>query len=263
MSIPDFLNENLVDWYYHQTTGMTDVNTMISDLRTALVTNLGWSEPTTALFQSPPDSAGIFIDVLVTRISATVLEVRHRDYRGSALTTRRISIDATATVNYFCTQRGYLIESLRATPEMAMAQLLDPSPDAESEVDNRFISEASLTTASGNDNQGQNVGQMRGFDNGVDTLGNPRTVYRYGYIGATAQGVDGAGNYVYGGVEVCFNQAGAVRNTGRIYHALFCDSTLAFGTDKTVKLDDAGNLGTFRVVGFITSQGHRMMFRKA
>lgn len=262
MAAPDFLNSVLVPFLYLQTVGMTDVATIITDLRTQLVTNLGWTEPSTALFKSVPDSSGKFLDILVTRISATNLEFRVRDFRGSTLFTRRIQIDATASVNYFLNTRGACVESLRATAEIMWTGLLDPSPSSLSDIDNRIYGSAYRSAADGIDGQGGSVGAHFCFDNGVASIGSRIWSWGNNFNGNVVPFTMGSGSLTYRDNFMWITSA-TRRYAGRSYHTLLCDSGIAFGSDKIVPLDDAGNTGTFRVIGLALTSSMRAAMRKA
>lgn len=264
MTTPDFLNSSIIPYYYSQTTGMTDVNTIISDVRTALVTNLGWSEPTTARFKTPVDSAGKFFDILLTRVTATNLEILMRDYRGTTLYDRRIQIDATAAVNYFCSKFSFFIESLRATSECAWGSLLDLTPGAISDVDNKIIGSAFRTTADSADGNGSTISTHFGFDSG-SAAATARLMQQNANTGGSAIATmsTGAGTLLYREVAMTITQAGNIRWTGRMYQALVGDATISFGSDKTVPIDDGGTTATFRCVGLTTANQMRLLLRKA
>lgn len=263
MSAPDFLNSAVIPFYYTQTTGITDVNTIISDTRTALVTNLSWTEPSTALFVSPVDSGGKFIDILLTRIAATNLEFRVRDYRGATLATRRIQIDSPVAVNYFANKFGITIESLRATPEIFRGTLLDPSPDTLSDVDNRIACSGYRVNNDGVDGAGSSTGNWFVFDSGVATT-QERMLFPFrDSANVDRLGQTGAGTFLYKDMYLRITQSGVVRFTGRVYQSLVGDASLTFGTDKTIPIDDAGSTGVFRVIGLATAGNSRQLCRKA
>ena len=259
---PDFLNDSAVPFRYLQSTGITDVNTIISDVRSELVTNSTWTEPSTALFKSPPDSAGKFFDILLTKIAATNLEIRLRDYRGATLYTRRIQIDATASVNYFTNTRGICIESLRATSEVASAYLLETTPDLLADVDNRLVGTTLRSTADTVDGAGGTMTVFFAFDAGAATNGNRCWACSNDAAGLVTM-INGSATLVYRPHWVAINQSGTRRYTGRPYHALVGDAaSLTFGTDKTIPLGD-GTTGTFRVIGLTTTNNKRLLLRKA
>lgn len=264
MADPRFLDSSVFAFYYHQSTGVTDVTTVISDTRTGLVTNLGWTEPTTALFKSPPDAGGKWFDVLLTRISATNLEMRVRDHRGATLITRRIQIDgAGTTINYFLNVQGLLIESNRATIEIAQAHLVDPPSDLLHECDNRLVANAYRTSADGAEAAGIAAGNFFAFDAGAAT-NVARALYASSYgVGNIATSNDGASTLFYKHVIVMLNQNGFTVVGGVVPHMVTCDSSIAFGTDKTVPRNQGGTTITMRTVGLTTAASSRIACRKA
>ncbi len=262
MTAPDFINDTICPWYYHQTTGMTDVNTIISDLRTGLVTNLSWTEPTTALFKSPVDSAGRFMDILVTRITATNVEFRIRDFRGSTLVTGRIQIDATASVNYFLTKFSMTVESLRATIEIAHAHILEQTPDEASSLSN-YITGNTYRNASDTADGSWGLGRLIAFESGSPALVSGRFSNSQNALLTNIASFSAAGTLLYRDCCMPITQNGVLRWSGRLYQAWLCDSGLAFGTDKTIPVDDAGATAVFRVVGFPTFNTYRLALRKA
>lgn len=265
MADPRFLDSSVFSFYYHQSTGVTDVTTVISDTRTGLVTNLGWTEPTTALFKSVPDAAGKWFDVLLTRISATNLELRVRDHRGATLITRRIQIDGAGTViNYFFNVQGMLIESNRATIEVAQAHLLDPVQvgDLVHESDVRIVANAYRTSADTAEAAGIATGSFFAFDSGA-AVNASRAMYGWAYGGGVLTGNDGASTLHYKDVLVNLLPLGFNVVTGVIPQMVICDSSIAFGTDKTVPRNQGGTTVTMRTVGLTTTANTRIACRKA
>lgn len=262
---PDFLNDNTYPYNYLQTVGITDVNTIISDLRTQLTgVTLAWTEPSTALFKSPPDTAGKFVDILCTRITQFNIEFRMRDYRGATICTRRIQIDnpGPTAANYYCSVRGVTVESLRATPEIAQLQLLDPTPDLVADVDNRTVGNGYRTAADVVDGNGSNSAQWFAVDAGAPAV-SQRLINWGANSASTVLGmIAGSSDFIYRDELLQINQSNSVQAwTGRPWHRLACDQTLPFSSDKTVPLGD-GTTGTFRVIGLATVNGLRVMCRK-
>lgn len=265
MGSPDFVNAAVVDFDYAQDTGVTDVNTIIASVRTRLVTNLGWTEPTTALFQSPaiPGSTK-FMDILLTRITATNLEIRVRDFRAQTLITRRIQIDGAGTsVNYFATSLGIWIESLRATAEIGGGTLLELSPMAMTVLDNIIVANAFRTSGDTNDSGFITTFQLFAFDNASATNANRVFPNNQNNTPANVNFTTGALTPLYKDILVRINQAGANVITGRLPQAYLIDSNIAFGTDKTVPYDDSNN-ATWRCIGLATgTNAVRAALRKA
>jgi hypothetical protein len=48
-----------------------------------------------------------------------------------------------------------------------------------------------------------------------------------------------------------------------MYQAFICDSGIAFATDKTIPVDDAGTTAVFRVLGLPSINNYRACVRKA
>jgi hypothetical protein len=259
--MPNFVDSTYCPFYYAQTAGITDVNTIISDLRTALVTNLSYTEPTTALFKSPVVD-GMFFDVLVTRISATNLEFRFRDYRGQTYLTGRIQIDATQTVNYFCNKYGMVVESLRAQVEIAQAHLLDLSANQQTAQWNRFIC-GTYRTSADTGGQQDTVGKFFAYDGTAVAASTSRSRNGTNAANTAWPLLMASGTLLYDEYLIKINQGGVQKWSGRLFQSYVCDSSLAFSTEKTIPIDDAGTLGTFRVIGLATSSNRRTMMRKA
>jgi len=260
---PDFLNDNTYPYNYLQSVGVTDVNTIISDLRTQLTgVTLAWTEPSTALFKSPPDTAGKFIDILCTRIAATNIEFRVRDYRGATLITRRIQIDNPGSVNYFCSVRGVTVESLRGTPEIFQAQLLDPTPDLVADVDNRAVANAYRANNDGVDGNGSNSSQWFAFDAGASGPNQRAVNWGQDSSSTAVDFFSGNTDFIFRDELISINQSGINAWTGRPWHRLACSASLPFATDKTVPLGD-GTTGVFRVIGLLTVNTMRVCCRKS
>lgn len=271
MASPRHLDTTVCPYEYHQIGPLTDVETggvgIISSLRTYLVTNQGWTEPTTNLFKSPPDSFGRFYDLLFTRIAAGNLEIRMRDDRAHTLFTKRIQIDVAGTSvriwagKFFCR-----VESLRATSEVLWTEFIDESPDPLGSHVDVVLGNAYRTSADSADGNGSTImyGIMwetdvaaaaqrndRGYGGSVDTAG----------AGVTM--IYGDGSLYYGEVGVAqFASGSYFRQVGRLFHAMLCDSNIAFATEKTLPVD-GNNTATFKVVGLGTLVTSRLMYRKS
>jgi hypothetical protein len=271
MTVPAHLDTSAVPYEYHQHTGLVDVETggvgIITDTRLYLVTNKGWTEPSTALFQSPADSLGRWIDVLLTRIVAGTLEIRMRDHKGHTIFTRRIHIDVAGTaVNYWSSKMFHRVEALRATPELFWCEMVETSPDDPGAIGEIAIGSAFSSTGDVNDNLGQPTlsGFMWETDNAAAANRNDRGTPATTQTTGTAVGlIMGDGTLLY--EDACvFNQATGTTNRviGRLYHAMLGDSSVAFGTDKPGYVDDAVT-ATFRCAGFTTSGATRLFYRKS
>jgi hypothetical protein len=264
MTQPRFLNTTVCPYSYSQTAGMTDVATIITDIRTALVTGLGWTEPSTALFKCP-SLGGLWFDILLTRITALKIEMRVRNHLGFTICTRRFTIVSPTSINYFCTKYSVVIEALTATPELLQAHYVDVLPMGDGDYQFPIFANGFRTTADADDGQGKNVGYYFTWEDTTAVFSASR--------GLNASH-DSANNQVTrfmgSGSMLCEDAILANKNAafgawpimaGRLWHAFWVDSTIAFGTDKVLAVDDASS-ATFRVVGLITAGTTRLALRK-
>ena len=265
MSIPYALDDAQIAFANAQDDGMTDVNTIISTVRTLLVTTLGWSEPSTALFKTPVDAASRFLDVLLTRISATNLEIRVRNATPTTVITRRIQITSGGSVWYHGNIFGLVIASLSATNEIAQAHVLDQTPDLQSDSALYVVANAYRSAADSADGNGTIMGQYFAIDNGA--AGMLSRLRRW-----TASGNSNGGSTVNSQFQTitgkllwrdalaAINSAGTLRWAGRICHALMCDSTLALLARRYPYIDTSTGK-EFMVLGLTSVQNMKIAFR--
>lgn len=272
MSIPFFLDASQVPYTYREDAALTDVETggvgIITTLRLLLVTTLGWSEPSTALFKTPVDAAGRFLDILLTRISATVIEWRVRNHSGTTICTRRAQIVSGNNVRYFCNTQGVLVECLTANPnssECLQAHILDESPDAQSSQANCEVGGGRRSSASADDGNGDDPFDLFAIDNG-----SAGTAKRGGDWGCANNNVpvglmSASLSLLYVDPHIYISQGANKEWTGRICHCLVTDSRGGVGgTEHRVNLDDSTTV-TFKTVGLIANPTffHLMAFRKS
>jgi len=263
MTKPIVFDEGVCPFGFRQDLTMTDYNTFLTNISTELVTNRGWTNPSSNLYQCPADSGGRWIDILFTRITATDLECRVRDQLGRTLCTRRIQIAVAGTnVNYYTGKFYCIIESLQTTSEIFQAMITEPSPDGESDM--AFCSALGTgyrTTADVVDGIGDQPGEYFGWeDTAAANRQRLQTSVDTGNVAIPFILV--SGNLMYEPVVVDNLVAGVARWIGQLYQSVICDSSIAFQADKTVMIDDAVS-ATFRVIGLATINTNRMMVRKA
>src|SRR6516162_9496070 len=102
MTSPRHLDTSICSYSYNKIGPITDVETggvgVISSWRTySTALAKPWTDLGGNLFKSYVDDAGHWMDVLMTRISATNIEFRVRDHKGHTIITRRFQIDAGGT----------------------------------------------------------------------------------------------------------------------------------------------------------------------
>lgn len=264
MSIPFHLDSTQVPYNFLRTDGMTDVNTIISDFRAQVVTGLSWTEPSTALFKTPIDAASRFLDVLLTRISATNLELRVRNQTGATIMTRRIQIVSGGSVNYYCNTYGFIIESLvAAQSEVAQGHVLDLTPDGQGDHSLYVVAGAFRSAADTNDNQGQHAGDLWAMDNGAATYRAriKRCDIDLGFTVNLTSIRDITGGFRLVDQMVDINFSTIVKWAGRVCHSLIGDISIPYGSIVRVNIDDATQ-AQFRVIGLLTAaQAMRTMQR--
>jgi hypothetical protein len=266
MTQPDFLNTSICPYSYTQSAGITDVATVITDIRTALVTGLSWTEPSAALFRSP-SLGGYWFDMLLTKISATSLEMRVRDSLGRTICTRRVTSDATTTWNYFCGKFYCFIECLRATPEIIQAYMPDPTPDTAGDFRNVVLATALRSNADTSDGLGDAVGDAfqwvdtSALSAGTHWMSPPIDTGNISYTRITGSGALLCEDVQVGMMSPSWSTT-VPRYAGRLWQAFYIDSSIAFATDKTLMVDDAAS-ATFRVIGLATLSNTRVALRKS
>ncbi len=166
-------------------------------------------------------------------------------------------------MNYFCNTQGLCVESLRATPEIVWTGLLDCSPSAISDVENRIFGNAYRNNADGVDASGGTTAFTWRFDSGTSAVISCLQYTNVDIPGNVRDLSTGASTLLYRDFLLFITQSGLRRYTGRAYHALAIHSSIAFATDKTVPIDEAGNTGVFRCIGLATITGTRTALRKA
>ncbi len=104
----NFLTGNV---YYHQDLGVTDVNTIITEITTlALAAVPAWTNPSAGKLVSPLDAAGRQFTVQFNRIAATNLEMVLTDPQLRTSTRRAQIAGAGSTINYYINQYGLFLD---------------------------------------------------------------------------------------------------------------------------------------------------------
>lgn len=262
MTIPAF--QSLTDVEYSETLSVTDVSSVITQARTHLVTNAGWTEPSANLFKSPVDATGRWYDILMTRDAASTLEWRVRNSAGTTVCTREAQIDvAGTTVRIYASEYYCFIEFDRptGTDEHLGSGMLDQSPDAQNAHDVYVYANGTRTSAGSADGQFGSWAYWFMIDNGTaSAVIRARSFSNYAGNAVIQQ--TGASAYLYQPAKLSAAIGGANHKwAGQMYGAYVCDSNLAFQVDKTIPIDDS-TTKTFRVVSLASNGSSRLMLRK-
>lgn len=255
MSIPAYLDSSVYPFNYIEKYGLVDVDDgttgVITTTRAQIVGgSLNWTEPSTALFKTPVDSAGRFLDVLITRISSTVADFRVRNQAGVTVCDRRIQL-GTGTMRIFASTAYLVIELCQtnfASSHIAQAWLLDMAPDLNSDHALYVAGNGRLTNTSTDDSNGNTFAQLFAIDNGaaavIQRLG-PRLVNGNS---ATFPMMDAAGKWIFRECQCAINFGGTFKWAGRLVHSFMGDSTFNGGDERKIYID-INTIATFKMVG--------------
>lgn len=252
MAIPNFLSSTYDGTpQYVKLAALNDVETggvgIITQVRALCVTNLGWTEPSGNLFKSPVQSDGTFMDILLTRIDATHLELRLRDDAVNTICTRRLIITAGNDVYIFAGTTRLVIYSEATIKNVAHFWIIEPSPGLVADVTKRVVGSARYNAANTDDAAGGTILILFGWDNGAAT--NLNRVLKCA--------TDQAANATVGGSTAQTDQSGrlwfhplraggkptsaTIYYMGRLPNVLYGPANLGGGTLKTLPIDDSTN----------------------
>lgn len=230
---------------------VVDVATIITNFRARVLGQVpAWTEPIANNFKSPVDGAGRFMTVILARTSATQLSWIVNDQNGIQICNREIDIDVAGNaVNYYTGQFHAVIETERATPEIAQAGILDETPEGEGATTNYVFANGARNSVGTLDGQGSTFFQFFALDNGSSAQASRARGWAYDISGNVMGLVDGAGSLQFFPMDMRINLAGTNKWVGRGYQSYMCDISIAAGTSKVVQIGNAGETGTFRVLG--------------
>jgi hypothetical protein len=268
MTIPRYLDQSVYPFSSVTVLGLTDVESggvgIISSMRTLLVTTLGWTEPSANLFKTPVDGAGRFLDILVTRISATVVEWRVRDQAGVTVCTRRFNLGTGAMFIHGSTVGCYaeFVQTAQNGLENGRAFVLDVAPDGNADVSLFVVGNGFRTAAGANDGAGDVYGEYFAIDNGASATLN-RTFFLSTDSGQTPAHLTSAGKFLFREEAIVINFAGTVKWAGRIPHMVLCSSLFNGGDERDIYID-TNTPGRFRATSSGSAQATmREMVRKS
>lgn len=262
MTIPNFLAS---PYRYLETTGVTAMSSVITQIRSELVTNGGWTEPTSKTFKSPVDPDGRFFTVTFLDEAANEMEVTVKNQFGIDVITRReffLDVGGT-TIRIWSSPYYIFIESDAASDYFAMAGMLDLSPEGQTSHQSYVYANASATSVGGADNNFDRWYKIYMIDNG--SAGMVERAISYAKSdGTTSTLTTGSGGELYKPVELIAAIGGSAnRWAGRMFQAILGDSSITAGQSRTIPIDDS-TTGTFRATNIgIGSHVGRLMIRTA
>lgn len=263
MTVPNFLASSF--YYSLGSSPITDVATIITDVRTILTStnNPVWTEPVSGTFQSPVDSAGRFMRITLTRVTATRLNVILQDQNLLTIINRELQIPATAEVYYLTGQYHFAIEVPNGTAvaDHISCFMLDPSPYALSASQTYVMGNAYRAAGGSIDGQGTTMDQFYMIESGAPAVRQRiRAVYN---TTSTAIGlIDFQGNPQIFPCDIWTQPSGIGVWGGKPYQMYLVPTSIGAGTIKKIALDD-GTLASFRVMLMNPQNGALIAIRVA
>lgn len=270
MAIPTFLSNTYNGPPQFIEISAADVNDILTQLVTTLVTNLGWTQPVGNTFKSPPQADGTFIQMALSRIDQFTLQMVLTDQAVRTICTRRIEIDnpGPTPVRIFAGFPYCVIESERTsgTWELLQAYILEPSPAFLADITNRVLGNGFRDSGSNPDGQGASVFQLAMWENGSASI-NTRVENKNTQIGGNqvnSNMSDATGRNWYLPADFIAQQAASSVEgfVGRLPNVYIGNSTVGQGLDRTVPID-TGTSGVFQKLGLSVSTQMGMFIRKS
>lgn len=237
----------------------------IAAVRTELTTRNApaWTEPSTALFVSPPDAAGRFLDCLFTRIEQQTLEMRLRNQFATTVCTRRWQAGTSPwRLRVFSGQFHLHMEVWNAAGYAHLsAGILDQSPDAQGSCPVYVYGNGLLSATNVNDGY-SNTGRCFMNDANGSAYADRAVIFNSSNNNvACMYHMNGA--KIYRPAEIyAYHDAGTnLRVAGRKYQHVYCTSDFWYGTKIQVPIDNVS--GTFMVSCLPTWYGMRTAIRIA
>lgn len=259
MATPAFLAST---FRYLSVAGVTDWAVFIAGSLNTELLAAGWTSMGGGVYKSPVDAAGRWFDVLFVATTATRLQFRVRNDSGVTICDREIQIDAGGTeVRIYSGSHHLVIDSWRATPETAIAGLIDESPDIQTAHPNYTFGCGFRTTAGTNDNLGAQWTDFFALDSGV-AAAVERAIGDIAGSGGTPLAITPTGAYIFKPCEMMATMGGGLVQIGRAYQCYVGDSTLALGAEVTVPID-VGTSAVFKVLGRAADIGRVLLCRKS
>jgi hypothetical protein len=194
------------------------------------------------------------------------MEWRVRNAAGTTICTRRATLVSGGIVRYHFNIFGAYIECVQTDPSAAetlQAYILDQTPDLQTDSTNYVVGGGRRNNAGTDDATGNICGHLYALDNGAAAHVAGRTPGPR-QAGTTAMNYTNAQvSWLFRDAMIFINQAGSLKWTGRIYHALLCDATIPPQAERSINIDTA-TTGVFKVTGQpLIQTTQKIMMRKS
>lgn len=260
MGDPRFLDSAIYPFRYASESVPANTSSQItSTLRTEL-TALSWTEPVANTFRSPANSAGRYMDLVVTEPSVTRWQMALVDSTGLTVCTRGLSIsNSVATTVQYYTGKAHVFIDSGFGPSWTYAFLLECFPDQEQYYPHPAVGNGYLNSSGSNDSQGQ-LGYCYAIDNVAAGLSQRLKGFRT--IGSdTYYPVMASGRYLYDAVWVGQNVDGNSVWSGKFPQALIGPALAAANSDWVIPIS-ASATATFRATNLADGTPYRRIFMR-
>lgn len=265
MTVPNFLSSSYCDFRFTKLWGITDVSSILTALTAQLVTAPAaankWTENPAGTFQSPSDASGRYIKCAFTRVAATNLQMVLTDHNVVTICTRRIQISGATNVDLYTGKFYVVIDSLVATPEIMLAFLLDPSPEALASVPNPAFGNAYRSAADAADGN-CDYGELYAIDNAGVALLQRLQGKSVNTGGSVFPYVAQYFRAIVNDFAIRQNVGGFLYWAGRMPQALMWYEGIAQGSIRKAALDNS-NFGLFRGTSWTLANNGRLCVRYA
>lgn len=260
MAVPVYLASS---FSYRETALITDVADIVTAFRDEVLNQQtpAWTEPETALFKSPPDGSGRWIDVLLSRIAAGNLECRVRDSSAVTILTGRMQIGSGAIIRIFTGQFHFHIETVGAAPEFVRGGIVDLTPESQS-AHAQWAHAYTRRDTSDVLRSGCFWRTAAMIDNATPAIVERALGFCVTTTGKNLQSAGGA--WIFGACGMMVKPPGETVNfryAGRYYQHLVCPDEVP-GAEFVVPTD-ANSFGTFKVTGMPVYLNQRLAIRIA
>lgn len=264
MTVPRFLQSS---FYFSEDPGIDDTADIITNLTALLVAQTpAWTNPSAGVLKSPVDSAGRFMTITLTSLSATRLQMQVQDQNGITVSLRTFDLIAgplPTKINYFSGQYHLYIECLNlgaGNGEWLAAMMVDPTDHDLVDLQNYVIGGGTRNSGGAVDGQGVACDQWFMLESGASTL-RQRARQVCAAVSLNAGLMDFAGVPQFFPFDVVGVPNGSNQWMGAMYQAYVTDSRVAAGIIKPVAIDNATPAEFRTTIAPASGQGLRLALR--
>jgi hypothetical protein len=239
------LFSNFSNTYRDTSYGSTTASSqMTADLKTELVTNGNWTEPSAGRFKSPVDADGRFLEIVTSEPTSVRWQWQVLNDLGGTVCTREVLLSGAGETVRFMTGDYYAWAAVEnGVDEYIGAGLLDLTPEAQDAHTNYTWGRGYRNSSGTQDGQGDVVTEFFLADNGTYSSVR-RLMSNRNQASTEVQLVTFAGNGLHVPATLAaLNASSQLRVAGRLFNAV--TTFTGAGNTFTMVIGDAGEKGTF------------------